>query len=80
MKNIKNVWLVSGWDGDEQVFENKENAYDEFTKRLFILDDYDYLERTCEDKEENFEYWTARDKEGQYYYELYFCLVPLITY
>lgn len=34
MKNVKNVWLVSGWDGDAQVFENKENAYDEFTKRL----------------------------------------------
>ena len=79
MKTVKNVWLVSGWDGDTRVFENKESAYDEFTKRLFTLDKYDYLEKICEDKEENYECWTAKDKENQYYYELYFCSVPLIT-
>lgn len=79
MKNVKEVWLVSGWDGDPTCFSSKEKAKEEFIRRFSLLDDYDYLKKTCEHKEENYEYWTAKDEEGKYYYELHFYLIPLIT-
>ena len=36
---MEKIYIIEGWDGDMEVFHNKENAMKEFNRRVLLVDD-----------------------------------------
>lgn len=37
---MEKIYIVDGWDGDMEVFHNRDNAMNEFNRRLAFADEY----------------------------------------
>lgn len=37
---MEKIYIVEGWDGDMEVFHNRDNAMNEFNRRLTFADEY----------------------------------------
>lgn len=37
---MEKIYIVEGWDGDMEVFHNRDNALVEFNRRLAFADEY----------------------------------------